>query len=277
MIEAGSVGLAMAYILCGFWAGPGLLRAGARPGGSVGLGMPFVGQRTYYRTFMAFLCNVFSSRHNLTCRNLEPWRFHSAFRRGGVHRGAADDLAHLACLLRERAHLRLHIFGVQPHYLGHVLCLQQRLRIVQRGLNVLLCIRHCLGVEVLGPGANAGSALLDRTGCLLSRAHELLEGLAGLLKTHLGHRSHFLWNLETFTSIVAHVPLLLANEGASTAPSGFNPEPGPTGRGPVNGSRSVGAAMHPPVGMEARTAAPPGLRSRLAKPTQQRPQRLPPN
>src|SRR4051794_5482393 len=46
---------------------PRAFKAGARPGGSVGLGMPFVGQRTYCRTFMAFLCNVFSSGHNLTC------------------------------------------------------------------------------------------------------------------------------------------------------------------------------------------------------------------
>ena len=42
-----------------------------------------------------------------------------------VHGGLADELAHFADLLRQRAHLRLHIFAVHPHHLGQILGFQQ--------------------------------------------------------------------------------------------------------------------------------------------------------
>ena len=45
----------------------------------------------------------------------------SGFRLGGINRRPADNLAHLAGLLSQRAHLRLHIFAVQLHYLGQIL------------------------------------------------------------------------------------------------------------------------------------------------------------
>ena len=38
-----------------------------------------------------------------------------------IHGGLADGLAYFAGLLRQRTHLRLHIFAVQPHYLGQIL------------------------------------------------------------------------------------------------------------------------------------------------------------
>ena len=50
---------------------------------------------------------------------------------GGLQRRAADDLAHLAGLLGERAHLRLHIGRVKPQHFADVLGVQQRLRIVE--------------------------------------------------------------------------------------------------------------------------------------------------
>jgi hypothetical protein len=37
---------------------------------------------------------------------------------------------------------------------------------------------------------------------------QFLEGLAGLIETGLGHRSHFLWYLERALTFVTHVPLL---------------------------------------------------------------------
>src|SRR5262249_30237129 len=46
---------------------------------------------------------------------------------GGLHRAALNHLAHLACLLGQRAHLCLHIFAVQPHRLGQILGVQQLL------------------------------------------------------------------------------------------------------------------------------------------------------
>ena len=51
-----------------------------------------------------------------------------------IHGRAADDLAHLIGLLGKVTHLALHKLAVQPHHIGEVLGVQQRLRVIERGL-----------------------------------------------------------------------------------------------------------------------------------------------
>src|SRR5579883_2462948 len=75
---------------------------------------------------------AFSSRHG-TDRGAATLIFWLC----GIDRRAADHLAHLVGLLGERTHLALHDFAVQPHHLGKVLGMQQRLRIVEGSLHVL--------------------------------------------------------------------------------------------------------------------------------------------
>ena len=71
---------------------------------------------------------------------------------GGLHRCFPHDLAHLAGLLGERTHLIRHIFAVQPDHLGQILGVQQRLRVVQRGLHILLGKGDRLGAaQVVDP------------------------------------------------------------------------------------------------------------------------------
>ena len=111
---------------------------------------------------------------------VRSWR--SGLGLGGIDRRPADDLTHLAGLLRQRPHLRLHIFAVQPHYFGEIFGMEQRLRIIQRCLHVLFGIGNRLGADVLGAGANRRALLLDRACSLLRAGEEFLKGLAGLSK-----------------------------------------------------------------------------------------------
>src|SRR5260221_3071378 len=181
-------------------------------------------------------CN--ETRHNLTCNAafllksgafapapspgaLGTAQMVSGFGLGGIHRRAADDLAHLAGLLGQRAHLRLDIFAVQPHHFGQILGVQQLFGIVQRGLHVLFGVGYRLGADVLGASANGCTSLLERSGGLLCASQEFIKGLAGLLEARLGHRSHILWNLETVTPFIAHgATPFLRLQGHSAPPPG---------------------------------------------------------
>jgi hypothetical protein len=101
----------------------------------------------------------------------------SGFRLGGIHRRAAHDLAHLARLLGQRAHLVLHIFAVQPHDVGQILGVEQLLGMVQRGRHVLLGVGDRLGADVLGAGANGGALALDLGSGLLRAGEKTLDAL----------------------------------------------------------------------------------------------------
>src|SRR6266576_3335446 len=68
----------------------------------------------------------------------------------------------------------------------------------------LFGLGYRLGADVLGAGANGCTLLLERSGGLLRAGQEFVKGLAGLLETRLGHRSHVLWNFETVTPFIAH-------------------------------------------------------------------------
>src|SRR3954469_21777605 len=87
--------------------------------------------------------------------------------------------------------------------------MQQRLRIVERGLNVLFSVGDCLCADVLGPGANALTALLHRPRGGLRSSHKLFKSPARLFEAGFSHGSHFLWNLKTVTRFFVHVPLSL--------------------------------------------------------------------
>src|SRR5882724_4367409 len=154
--------------------------------------------------------------------NLRKFHIHvfglSGFRLGGIDRRPADNLAHLAGLLSQRAHLRLHIFAMQLHYFGQILGVQQRLRIVERCLHVLFGIGNRLGADVLGAGGNRRTPLLDGPSGLLRAGEEFLKGGAGLIEAGLGHRSDVFRNLETLTALFAHVSLPVADCSPTAAP-----------------------------------------------------------
>src|SRR5882757_2082852 len=139
---------------------------------------------------------------------------------GGVHGGAADDLPHLAGLFRERAHLRGNILAMQTHHVTEILGVQQRLRIIERSLHVLLGIGHCLRGDVLGARADRGAALLDRAGGRLRAGQELFEPLARLFEARVRHGAHFLRDFgdcETVMPIFVHGPTPFALAGRSPA------------------------------------------------------------
>src|ERR1700737_460068 len=142
----------------------------------------------------------------------------SAFGLGGFHRRPADNLSHLAGLLRQRPHLRLHIFAVQPHDFGQILGAEQRLRIVQRCLHVPFGIGNRLGADVLGAGTDRLASLLDRACGLLRAGEEFFKGLARLIEAGFRHRSHFFWNFETLSRFFAHGPTPVAYRRAIHGP-----------------------------------------------------------
>src|SRR6266566_5388638 len=129
---------------------------------------------------------------------------------GGLHGSAADDLAHFAGLFRERAHLRLDILAVQTHHLAQILGMQQRLRVVQRGLDVLLGIAHRLSADVLRTCADRLAALFDRTRGRLSAGKEFLEALARLVEARICHGSHVFRDFKTVMPIFVHGPTPVA-------------------------------------------------------------------
>ena len=100
----------------------------------------------------------------------------------------------------------LHIAAVQPHHLGQIARVKQRLGVVQRGLHVLFGIGNRLGPDVPGAGANRLAALLDGIRGRRRAGDQLPEHLAGLLEARFRHRLHVLWNLEMLTPLVAHGP-----------------------------------------------------------------------
>src|SRR5882724_4026754 len=153
------------------------------------MGMPDAGRRTVDTRIMSILCNAMQFK--VQCRMPDPDGVR--FRRVNPSIPPAANPAK-----------PLSGSGDTPPSLVEGFEMQQLFGMVQRGLHVLFGIGYRLGADVLGAGANGCTLLLERSGGLLRAGQEFVKGLAGLLETRLGHRSHVLWNFETVTPFIAH-------------------------------------------------------------------------
>jgi hypothetical protein len=97
-----------------------------------------------------------------------------------------DQRAELLGLALHRVELILDELALQLERFLRVLHMDELLREVERGVDVLLGETEHIGADMLDPGLGVGRHAVDRSGRLLRHRHEAFEGLARLIDAALG-------------------------------------------------------------------------------------------